>query len=187
MSAAGSPDGRELASQIGMVWAQTSQGVIGRDGTMPWHVPEDLKHFSALTTGHPVIMGRKTWESFPEKYRPLPGRTNIVVTRQEGWAGTPEAEGAVVVSSLDEALLESQFAPGNAMVWIVGGGEIYRQSMELADVAVVTVIDSDTDGDTYAPELGERWELASSEPDEGWLESKSGTNYRITTWRRTED
>lgn len=184
---ADSPDGREAASQIGMVWAQTSKGVIGRGGTMPWHVPEDLKHFSALTTGHPVIMGRKTWESFPEKYRPLPGRTNIVVTRRKDWAATPAAEGAVVVSSLDDALLESQFAPGNQQVWIVGGGEIYRQSMGLADLAVVTVIDSDTDGDTYAPELGEGWELSSSEPEDGWLESKNGTNYRITTWRRTED
>jgi dihydrofolate reductase len=182
-----SQDSRESASQIGLVWAQTTKGVIGRDGTMPWHVPEDMKHFSALTTGHPVIMGRKTWESFPEKYRPLPGRTNIVVTRQEGWAGTPEAEGAVVVSSLDEALLESQFAPGNAQVWIVGGGEIYRQSMDLADHAVITVIDSDTDGDTYAPELGKQWTLESTEPAEGWLESKNGTKYRITIWRRTED
>ncbi|WP_115790297.1 dihydrofolate reductase [Arthrobacter silvisoli] len=182
-----SQDGRELASQIGLVWAQTINGVIGRGGTMPWHVPEDLKHFSALTTGHPVIMGRKTWESFPEKYRPLPGRTNIVVTRQEGWAGTPEAEGAVVVSSLDEALLESQFAPGNAQVWIVGGGEIYRQSMDLADHAVITIIDSDTAGDTYAPELGKHWTVESTEPAEGWLESKNGTKYRITTWRRTED
>lgn len=182
-----SQDSRESATQIGLVWAQSTKGVIGRDGTMPWHVPEDLKHFSALTTGHPVIMGRKTWESFPEKYRPLPGRTNIVVTRQEGWAGTPEAEGAVVVSSLDEALLESQFAPGNAQVWIVGGGEIYRQSMDLADHAVITIIDTDTDGDTYAPELGKQWALDSTEPAEGWLESKNGTKYRITTWRRTED
>lgn len=182
-----SPDSRESASQLGMVWAQTTKGVIGRGGTMPWHLPEDLKHFSSLTTGHPVIMGRKTWESFPPKYRPLPGRTNIVVTRQENWAGSPEAEGAVVVSSLDEALLESQFAPGNDHVWIVGGGEIYRQSMGLADVAVVTEIDSDVEGDTYAPELGEHWRRESTDPAEGWLESKNGTKYRIATWRRTED
>ena len=109
---------------IGMVWAQTKAGVIGKDGSMPWHLPEDMKHFSQLTTGHPVIMGRKTWLSFPEKYRPLPGRTNIVVTRNAEWASTPEAEGAVVVSSLDAALLESQFAPGGQKVWIIGGGEI---------------------------------------------------------------
>ena len=80
---------------VGLVWAQTSDGVIGKDGDMPWHLPEDLKHFTRLTTGHPVIMGRKTWLSFPDKYRPLPGRTNIVITRQTSWASTPEAEGAV--------------------------------------------------------------------------------------------
>lgn len=177
----------ETMTGIGLVWAQTASGVIGKGGTMPWHVPEDLKHFSTLTTGHPVIMGRKTWESFPAKYRPLPGRTNIVVTRQQGWSDSPEARGAVVVPSLDAALLESQFAPGGQNVWIIGGGEIYRQSMDIANVAVVTVIDSDIDGDTYAPEFGEAWNLEATQPAEGWLTSKNGTNYRIATWRRTED
>ena len=177
----------ESLNGIGLVWAQTGSGVIGKGGTMPWHVPEDLRHFSRLTTGHPVIMGRKTWESFPAKYRPLPGRTNIVVTRQHDWADSPEARGAVVVSSLDAALLESQFAPGGQNVWIIGGGEIYRQSVDIANVAVITVIDSDTDGDTFAPEFGEAWNLEATEPAEGWLTSKNGTNYRIATWRRTED
>lgn len=172
---------------VGLVWAQTASGVIGKAGTMPWHIPEDLKHFSKLTTGHPVIMGRKTWESFPAKYRPLPGRTNIVVTRQQGWADSPEASGAVVVSSLDAALLESQFAPGSQNVWIIGGGEIYRQSMDIANIAIVTVVDSDTDGDTFAPEFGEAWNLEGTQPAEGWLTSENGTNYRIATWRRTED
>src|SRR6186997_2452356 len=85
---------------LGVVWAQTSTGVIGRDGGMPWRLPEDMRHFTRLTTGHPVIMGRKTWESFPDQYRPLPGRTNIVITRQEGWGETPIAKGAVAVKSL---------------------------------------------------------------------------------------
>ncbi|MFH5878410.1 dihydrofolate reductase [Arthrobacter sp. NA-172] len=186
----GSPSSGEPAEAtdgIGLAWAQTGSGVIGKGGTMPWHVPEDLKHFSNLTTGHPVIMGRKTWESFPEKYRPLPGRTNIVVTRQQGWADSPVASGAVVVPSLDAALLESQFAPGGQNVWIIGGGEIYRQSIDIANVAVVTVIDSDTDGDTFAPEFGEAWNLEATQPAEGWLTSRNGTNYRIATWRRTED
>ena len=115
-----------LPTGLGLVWAQTSTGVIGKDGGMPWHLPEDMQHFSRLTTGHPVIMGRKTWESFPDKYRPLPGRTNIVITRQEGWGGTPGAEGAIAVKSLDDALLESQFAPGHEMVWIIGGGKHLR-------------------------------------------------------------
>ncbi|MEQ4567033.1 dihydrofolate reductase [Paenarthrobacter sp. CAP02] len=171
---------------IGMIWAQTKAGVIGKDGSMPWHLPEDLKHFSQLTTGHPVIMGRKTWESFPAKYRPLPGRTNIVVTRNAEWASTPEAEGALVVSSLDEALLESQFAPGGQKVWIIGGAQIFEQSMNLANLAVVTIIDADFDGDTFAPELGDDWTFDTMAPAEGWLTAKNGTNYRFTSWRRNE-
>jgi dihydrofolate reductase len=171
---------------IGMIWAQTKAGVIGKDGSMPWHLPEDLKHFSQLTTGHPVIMGRKTWESFPAKYRPLPGRTNIVVTRNAEWASTPEAEGALVVSSLDEALLESQFAPGGQKVWIIGGAQIFEQSMNLANLAVVTIIDADFDGDTFAPELGDDWTFDTMAPAEGWLTAKNGTNYRFASWRRNE-
>jgi dihydrofolate reductase len=171
---------------LGLVWAQTSTGVIGRDGGMPWRLPEDMLHFSRLTTGHPVIMGRKTWESFPDKYRPLPGRTNIVITRQADWAGTPAAEGAVVVKSLDDALLESQFAPGHEMVWIVGGGQIFAQSMDLADVAVVTTIDTSAEGDTFAPELDYEWTAGASLPAGGWLTADNGTRYRINLWRRTE-
>jgi dihydrofolate reductase len=147
---------------LGVIWAQTSTGVIGKDGGMPWHLPEDMKHFVRLTTGHPVIMGRKTWESFPAKYRPLPGRTNIVITRQEGWAGTAGADGAIAVKSLDDALLES------------------------ADVAVVTTIDATPEGDTFAPELGYDWTTGASLPSDGWLTSANGTRYRITQWRRTK-
>jgi dihydrofolate reductase len=179
----------ELAASItgvGLVWAQTPDGVIGKDGDMPWHLPEDLKHFTRLTMGHPVVMGRKTWLSFPDKNRPLPGRTNIVITRQEGWAETPEAEGAVVVSSLDDALLESQFVDGGETVWIVGGGEIFCQSAELANTAVVTTIDVDSDGDTYAPELGTGWEATAAVPPDGWLTGANGTRYRFTKWSRTE-
>lgn len=171
---------------VGLVWAQTTTGVIGKDGQMPWHLPEDLKHFTKLTTGHPVIMGRKTWLSFPEKYRPLPGRTNIVITRREGWGQTPEAEGAVVVGSLDDALLESQFAPGGQKVWIIGGGEIFKQSVDIADIAIVTVIDSEAEGDTFAPELGDDWKSGTIVPPEGWMTAANGTQYRFTMWRRVE-
>ena len=179
----------EVAASItglGVVWAQTSSGVIGKDGGMPWKLPEDMLHFSRLTNGHPVIMGRKTWESFPDKFRPLPGRTNIVITRKEGWGGTPEAEGALAVKSLDEALLESQFAPGHEMVWIIGGGEIFAQSMDLSDVAVITTIDTTAEGDTYAPDLGYDWTAGASLPADGWLTADNGTRYRISLWRRTE-
>jgi dihydrofolate reductase len=173
-------------SGIGLVWAQTPAGVIGKDGDMPWNLPEDLKHFTRVTTGHPVIMGRKTWLSFPAKYRPLPNRTNIVITRQEDWGSSPEAEGAVVVKSLDDALLESQFAPGCEAVWILGGGEIFKESTALANVAVVTTIDVDADGDTYAPELGDGWAVGTSVPSDGWLTGANGTRYRFTKWNRSE-
>jgi dihydrofolate reductase len=171
---------------LGVVWAQTSTGVIGKDGGMPWRLPEDMRHFTRLTTGHPVIMGRKTWESFPDQYRPLPGRTNIDITRQEEWGGTPAAEGAIAVKSLDDALLESQFAPGHEMVWIIGGGNIYAQSMDLANVAVITTIDATTEGDTFAPDLGYDWTLGASLPADGWETADDGTRYRISVWRRTE-
>ena len=171
---------------IGLIWAQTTSGVIGKDGDMPWNLPEDLQHFTKVTSGHPVIMGRKTWLSFPEKYRPLPNRTNIVITRQDGWGGTPEAEGAVVVKSMDDALLESQFAPGFETVWILGGGEIFEQSTDLANVAVVTTIDVEATGDTYAPDLDETWEAAASVPPDGWLTAANGTRYRFTKWVRTQ-
>jgi dihydrofolate reductase len=171
---------------VGLVWAQTSGGVIGKNGDMPWHLPEDLKHFNRLTMGHPVIMGRKTWLSFPDKYRPLPGRTNIVISRQKNWGDSPEAEGAVVVPSLDDALLESQFVDGGETVWILGGGEVFRQSTELANVAVVTTIDVEADGDTFAPELDETWEAAASVPPDGWLTAANGTRYRFTKWIRTQ-
>lgn len=177
---------RASTTGLGLVWAQTSTGVIGKAGDMPWHLPEDMSHFSRLTTGHPVIMGRKTWESFPDKYRPLPGRTNIVITRQATWQDTPGAEGAVAVASLDDALLESQFVAGHETVWIIGGGEIFAQSLDLADVAVVTTIDTNAEGDTFAPELGYDWTVSASLPPNGWLTSANGTRYRITLWRRTE-
>ncbi|WP_018773623.1 dihydrofolate reductase [Arthrobacter sp. 131MFCol6.1] len=177
---------RASTTGLGLVWAQTSTGVIGKAGAMPWHLPEDLSHFSRLTTGHPVIMGRKTWESFPDKYRPLPGRTNIVITRQATWRDTPGAEGAVAVASLDDALLESQFVDGHETVWIIGGGEIFAQALDLADVAVVTTIDTTAEGDTFAPDLGYDWTASASLPANGWLTSANGTRYRITLWRRTE-
>lgn len=169
---------------IGLIWAQTERGVIGQDGTMPWHVPADMAHFKRMTEGHPVIMGRRTWESFPAKYRPLPGRTNIVITGQRGWSGTPEALGAVVVHSLDEALVEAQFSPGGEEVWIIGGGRVYAEALEHATVAAITVIDSAADGDTYAPVLGPEWKLRGSDPAEGWHQDTNGTGYRFTFWAR---
>ncbi|WP_425859912.1 dihydrofolate reductase [Arthrobacter sp. TWP1-1] len=169
---------------VGMIWAQTNQGVIGADGGMPWHLPEDMAHFKRVTTGHPVVMGRRTWESFPEKFRPLPDRTNIVVTRQATWASTPEASGAVVLDSVEEALVEAQFSPGGNEVWVIGGGQVYAQAQEHCNVAVITVINTDVAGDTQAPTLGQEWSFRGATPAEGWHTAKNGTEYRITLWAK---
>src|SRR5690606_11575178 len=125
------PRGCRGMSRIGLVWAEAEGGVIGKDGGMPWHVPEDLAHFREVTLGHPVVMGRRTWESFPDKYRPLPGRRNIVVTRNDDWA----AEGAERAASLDQALALAEDAD---TVWVIGGGELFREVMPRADVLEVT-------------------------------------------------
>ncbi|MGO2541957.1 MAG: dihydrofolate reductase [Specibacter sp.] len=171
---------------VGMIWAQTKTGVIGANGGMPWHLPEDMAHFKRVTTGHPVVMGRRTWESFPEKFRPLPGRTNIVVTRQAGWGSTPEAAGAVALDSVEEALVEAQLSPGGNEVWVIGGGQVYAQAAEHCNVAVVTVINTDVPGDTQAPALGPDWSFRGGSPVEGWHTAKNGTEYRITLWARGE-
>ena len=117
---------------------------------MPWHLPEDLAHFKSLTLGQPVIMGRKTWDSLPTRFRPLPGRTNIVITRQANWA----APGASTAASLASALALCGSAEN---VWIIGGAEIYALAEPLASSAEVTEIHADFDGDAFAPKLGPRW------------------------------
>lgn len=168
---------------IGMIWAQTVDGVIGRDGSMPWHLPEDLAHFKRTTEGHPVIMGRRTWESFPEKYRPLPGRTNIVVSRQE--LDRSDYPGAVVVGSLEQALREARGSEGADEIWVIGGGQVYAEAAEHANAALVTVIDTAVEGDTYAPVLAQSWNLAGVEPSEGWTTARNGTRFRISLWTRS--
>lgn len=163
---------------IGMIWAQTEDGVIGKDGGIPWHVPEDLAHFKASTTGHPVIMGRRTWESFPDKFRPLPDRTNIVITRSDA----ADLTGAVVVDSLEAALETARSGPGAEEIWVIGGGRVYADAMPYATAALVTVVESAAEGDTLAPTLGKEWALAALTPESGWLESTKGTRYRISLW-----
>ena len=138
--------------KVGLIWAQARGGVIGKDGVMPWHLPEDLAHFKRTTLSHPVIMGRKTWDSIPPRFRPLPGRRNIVVTRQDDW----NENGAQRASSLREALqIAEQSNP--ATVWVIGGAQIYAQALPLAQRVEVTEIAQDFDGDAFAPELGPEW------------------------------
>lgn len=136
---------------IHLIYARAANGVIGLNNTMPWHLPEDLAHFKQLTHGSPVVMGRKTWDSLPARFRPLPGRTNIVVTRNAEW----QADGVLRASSLEEALQIG--AQHGDTVWVMGGAQIYAQALPLADVVEVTIIDQDFAGDAYAPTLGPEW------------------------------
>ncbi|XNZ01562.1 dihydrofolate reductase [Micrococcus luteus] len=172
-----------------MIWAQTPDRVIGRDGTMPWHLPEDLQHFKDRTLGHPVVMGRRTWESFPERFRPLPGRTNIVVSRtldaDRAAGDAVRATGAVVVPDFGAGLRAAAEADGLDLVWVIGGATVYEQALDVATLAEVTVIDTAADGDTHAPALDARWSLTHADPaPEGWYTSADGLRYRFERWER---
>lgn len=169
---------------VGMIWAQTPGGIIGRDGTMPWDVPEDMAHFKATTASQPVIMGRLTWESFPPQFRPLPGRTNIVITRQAGQHRELAEAGAVVVDSVDAALAAAAEVDGSEETWVLGGAQIFEAAIDRTNKAVATIIDVDEDGDTRAPELDGSWTLAAKDPAEGWHQSRKGARYRIEFWER---
>jgi dihydrofolate reductase len=125
-------------SEIVLVVAIAQNGVIGKGGAIPWHISDDMKRFKALTLGHTVVMGRKTWDSLPRK--PLPGRVNVVVTRQKDW----KAEGAVTAASLGEAT-----AGTSATVMVIGGREIYERALPLASRIELTEIHQDFDGDAH--------------------------------------
>ncbi|MFD6055054.1 dihydrofolate reductase [Agromyces sp. NPDC060279] len=176
------------AVRIGLVWAEAHGGVIGAGGGMPWHVPEDLAHFKAVTLGAPVVMGRKTWDSLPERFRPLPGRANVVVTRQGDWS----AEGVQRAGSLDEALAlaaDAADAAGEAVrVWVIGGGELFRQALPRADRLEVTELDLDVAGDAFAPGRGAEWRLEAGDPEPDgephWHTSRSGIRYRFLSYVR---
>ena len=141
---------------LGLIYARAANGVIGKGGKLPWHIPEDLAHFKRVTLGAPVIMGRRTWDSLPPKFRPLPGRRNIVVTRQADW----HVDGAERAATLEQALASCAQEP---KAWIIGGAELYRQTEPLAQVVEVTEIEQDFEGDAYAPTLGDGWREASRE------------------------
>lgn len=136
-------------TRLYLIAAIASNGVIGRDGGMPWRLPEDLKHFKRLTVGHPVIMGRRTWESLGRKA--LPERENIVVTRSKGF----EAPGAAVANSLEAALA---LCAGEALAFVIGGGELYKAALPLAAGLVLTEIHKAYEGDARFPQYDRsRW------------------------------
>ncbi len=133
---------------ISLIVAADERNAIGKGGTMPWHLPDEWKYFRDTTMGKPVIMGRKTWESIPEARRPLPGRRNIVVTRQEGY----DAPGAEVVPGVDEAVRLASTSSDE--VFIIGGGQLYGYGMEIADRLYLTRVHTDIDGaDAFFPDV----------------------------------
>ena len=156
---------------LGLIWAQSTSGVIGRDNAIPWRVPEDMARFKELTMDHTVIMGRMTWESLPAKFRPLPGRRNVVVSRQAGYP----AAGAEVVGALEDAPLDD--------AWVIGGSQIYGLALPLATRCEVTEVDVDLrreDEDALAPVLDEAW-IGTEGP---WQDSSSGLRYRFFSYLR---
>ena len=159
--------------KLHLIYARARNGVIGKDNQMLWHLPEDLAHFKRVTLGQPVIMGRKTWDSLPARFRPLPGRLNIVITRQTDW----QAEGALRAGSVNDAMRLCGEAPD---AWIMGGAEIYRLAEPLATTAVVTEIDADFDGDAFAPVLGADWRELQREAHT----SASGLGFAFVTYQR---
>ncbi|HQV90896.1 MAG TPA: dihydrofolate reductase [Phycicoccus sp.] len=129
-------------TRVTLIAALGRNRIIGRDGTMPWHLPEDLKHFKALTMGHPMVMGRKTFDSIG---RPLPGRRSIVITRDREW----RVPGVEVAHSFDEAL---DLAGPADRVFVIGGGEVYAVALPFADHLELTEVDAEPEGDTWFPE-----------------------------------
>ena len=151
------------APRLNLIFARAANGVIGKDNALPWHLPEDMAHFKRMTAGAPVVMGRKTWDSLPPRFRPLPGRRNIVVTRQADW----EAAGAERAGSLAAALslcaASSDEVAAVSDVWVIGGAQIYAEAAPLARRAVVTEIERDFEGDAWAPALGADWHETARE------------------------
>lgn len=165
--------------RLGLIWAEARGGVIGKNGSMPWHLPEDLAHFKRTTLGAPVMMGRRTWESLPDRARPLPGRPNIVVTRNADYV----APGAQVVESVAAGLAAARVAVSDGtgpIIWNIGGAELFHASMATATELIVTRIQLDVaGGDTFAPEIGPEWELTLRGDAQV---SADGLEYYIERW-----
>jgi len=160
--------------KLHLIYARARNGVIGREGTLPWHLPEDMAHFKRVTMGCPVIMGRKTWDSLPPRFRPLPGRHNVVVTRQENW----HENGAQTAPDVHKAL---QICEQFEDVWVIGGAQIYALTLPLAHTAVVTEIDTDFEGDAIAPVFDAGWTEVAREAHT----STTGLPFSFVTYHHT--
>ncbi|KGO88323.1 dihydrofolate reductase [Flavobacterium suncheonense] len=157
-----------------LIVAAAENNAIGKNNGLLWHLPDDFKHFKQTTTGHYIIMGRKTFESFP---KPLPNRTHVIITRQSDYK---VPENCIVVSSLQKAL---KSCPENEEVFIIGGGEIYKQAMPLADKIELTRVHTTLDADTFFPEIGSAdWQLVSEQFHP--KDEKHAFSFTFLTYRR---
>jgi dihydrofolate reductase len=165
--------------RINLIWAQAHNRVIGHLGKMPWHLPEDLAHFKRTTLGYPVIMGRKTWDSLPAKFRPLPGRTNVVISSDALTRAHLNQNGCQPSQNLRDALsiCEQLRQPE---VWVIGGAQIYAQALPLAHKVVITEIDAKFEGDAFAPVLDDAW----LEVQRDSILSQSGVKLSFVTFER---
>ena len=160
---------------ISLVVAAASNNAIGKDGKMPWHLPNDMKHFKNVTWGMPIVMGRKTFDSLGKA---LPGRKNIVITRQQGW----KADNTVVVKNIEDALFVAKETDAKE-VMVIGGGEIYKALFDKAHRIYLTRVEAEPDGDTFFPVLTEgQWHLVSQKNHEA--DEKNAYNYSFQVWER---
>lgn len=155
---------------VRLIWAQAAGGVLGSGGRIPWRLPEDQRLFRELTLGSTVVMGRRTWDSLPARFRPLPGRRNVVLTRDPSWS---EAER---IGSVEEALSLGD-------LWVIGGAQVYAAFLPYAGEIVRTEIDAEFPGDVVAPALDDSWRLVGPVPD--WATSATGLRFRVTRLART--
>ncbi|MGL5857797.1 MAG: dihydrofolate reductase [Angustibacter sp.] len=165
--------------RLGLIWAQAHGGVIGANGTLPWHLPEDLVRFREVTMGTTVVMGRRTWESLPAQARPLRGRRNLVLSSDRAY----RAEGAQIFLDLAGALCA---AAEDGPVWVIGGAQAYAAALPLADQVLITEVDVEVAGDVRAPGLGTEWRLTITDPASGWHRSRTGLGYRFTQYHRPQ-
>lgn len=159
---------------IGMIWAESKNHVIGVNNALPWHLPEDLKHFQEVTKNQAVIMGRKTWESLPERFRPLPDRLNIVVSREFHENGV----NTMWVSSVQDALLVAR-SSGVQEVWFIGGAMLYNEALPFVNILQRTVVNVEVEGDVFMPIIDEKFVLVSSSDE---MVSKTGLGYVFETY-----
>jgi dihydrofolate reductase len=174
------PQGRDRPATVALIAAVARNGAIGRDNQLLWHLPEDLKFFRATTLGCPVVMGRKTWESLPARFRPLPGRRNVIVTRNRGWAAEGAA-GVDVVHDLPAALALLADVP---RAFVIGGAQLYAAALPFADELVLTEVDADFDGDVQFP----AWDRGAFTAVSQQRQRAAAPNHfdvSFTTYRRT--